>query len=154
VTGEATGDVLPYMRTAALISLLAIGLSGCGGSSGFGSEVSPDAKAKLTVEHVLDLSSARYIDGSVWHLRVLDSEGAAILDRKLLDNRAALALEPGRYRLESEEFPCPGNCGNLDVATDGCSTQFEATPGEILEATVTLRPTEGCEIQFAPEPAT
>jgi hypothetical protein len=144
------------MRAGVLISLmLAMGLSGCGGSSGSGSEVSPDAKAKLTVEHVLDPSSEiRYIEGSVWHLRVLDSEGTAILNRKLTDDTAAVALAPGRYRLESEEFPCSGNCGSLDAATDGCSTEFEGTPGEMIEATVTLSPTEGCEIELAPEPAT
>lgn len=141
------------MRRALAISVVcALSLSGCGGSPGARS--SSTAKADLRVDHVLDRRVGTvYIEGSVWHLRILDSKGAVILDRRLLDSKATASLEPGRYRLESEEFPCSGNCGNLDPATDGCSKAFEAEPGATIAATVTLRPTKGCTIEFVPEPA-
>ena len=131
---------------------LALTLCACGDASDVGSR--SGEKAQLTVEHILDQRSPPiYIEGSVWHLRVLDSEGVAVLDRKLFDEEATVALESGRYRLESEEFPCSGNCGRLGPGTDGCSTEFEAERGATIAAIVTLRPTKGCVIEFAPEPA-
>lgn len=142
------------MARAFLISaaLAALVISACGGASDVGSRSSE--KAQLTVQHILDPNlPPLYIEGSVWHLRVLDSKGVAVLDRKLFDEEATVALESGRYRLESEEFPCSGNCGRLGPGTDGCSKEFEAESGATLEAVVTLRPTQGCLIEFAPEPA-
>ena len=138
-------------RALVISAVLALTLSGCGGASNEGSRSTE--KARLTVEHILDQSSGvLYVEGSVWHLRVLDSDGVPVADRQLIDEDATVALEPGRYRLESEEFPCDGNCGTLDPGIDGCSTEFGAEPGATLSATVTLRPSEGCVIDFAPVP--
>jgi len=153
VTESAAGGVSLHMARVFIISAaLTLILSACGGAPDVGSR--SGERAQLTVEHILDPNSPPlYIEGSVWHLRVLDSEGGAVVDRKLMDENAAVALEPGRYRLESEEFPCDGNCGRLGPGTDGCSKEFEAEPGATLAAVVTLRPTQGCAIEFAPEPA-
>jgi hypothetical protein len=137
-----------------LYVVLLLCLSGCAGSSSSGDSSSTQT-AELTVEHVLDQSTGiLYIEGSVWHLRVLDAKGVQVLDRQLRGKEATATLAPGQYRLESEEFPCSGNCAHLDPGTDGCSTEFEAEPGVRIAATVTLKPTQGCEIEFAPEPAT
>ena len=138
-------------RAFVISAALALVLSACGASD-VGSR--SGGNAQLTVRHTLDPNVPRiYIEGSVWHLRVLDSEGVAVLDRKLMNENAAVALEPARYRLESEEFPCSGNCGLLGPGTDRCSKEFEAEPGAKLQAVVTLRPTQGCLIQFTAEPA-
>jgi hypothetical protein len=139
-------------RGFAISLVLVLGLSGCGSSSAGGR--SSKTKAALTVEHVLDRSTGiLYIEGSIWHLRLVASEGAVMVDQKLADETVALELVPGRYRLESEELPCDGNCGTLDPGRDGCSTEFEVQPRTTLAATVTLRPTQGCAIEFSPEPA-
>jgi len=85
------------------------------------------------------------MEGSIWHLRVLDSRGDAVLDRRLVDNSVSVRLHEGRYRLESEELPCDGNCSHLDPATDGCSTEFDVQAGASLTGKVTLEPAEGCK---------
>ena len=104
-------------RVFVISAALALILSACGGASDVGSR--SGEKTQLTVQHILDPNLPPiYIEGSVWHLRVLDSKGVAVLDRKLFDEEATVALESGRYRLESEEFPCPGNCGRLALGTD------------------------------------
>src|SRR5262245_42547602 len=95
------------LLTAALLASLA---GGCGNDSGGPAE---SADASLRVQHVVDGSHGLYIEGSVWHLRVVDASGAAVLDRKLLGDDVTVDLGEGRYTLESEEFPCNGNCGHV-----------------------------------------
>ena len=104
------------------------------------------ADAALRVKHVVDGSQGLYVEGSVWHVRVVDSDGNTVLEKKLADDSVSVSLEPGRYELQSEEFPCDGNCSNLDPATDGCSEELTAQSGQELAATVTLRPAHGCSI--------
>ena len=87
-----------------------------------------------------------YMEGSVWHVRVLDSNGDAVLDRRVLENNVSMQLKEGRYRLESEELPCDGNCSHLDPGMDSCSTELDSRPGAMLLAKVTLKPAEGCKI--------
>ena len=100
------------------------------------------------VKHVVDRSGPVYIEGSIWHVRVFDSSGRPVVDRQVRGEHASIELAPGRYRLASEELPCDGNCSLLDPGTDGCSKELVAESGSELTATVTLRPTEGCTIEF------
>src|SRR5262249_19241902 len=87
-----------------------------------------------------------YIEGSIWHVRIVGPDGT-VLDRKLADDTVSASLEPGRYKLSSEEFPCDGNCNHLDPATDSCSTELTGDGGQELAATVKLRPSKGCSIE-------
>ena len=70
------------------------------------------------------------------------------VDQQVKGEHASLDISPGRYRFVSEELPCDGNCGLLDPGTDGCSEEFVVESGKQLTATVTLRPTQGCTIEF------
>ena len=142
----AAAYVRQMIRTIVTAAVLVLALSGCGDKTNSSER---GGSASLRVKHVLDRSARPvYMEGAVWHVRIVDSEGAAVLDRKLLDNSISLRLEQGRYRLESEELPCDGNCSNLDPPADNCATDFEVEPGQDLAATVTLRPLHGCKIAF------
>ena len=127
----------------AVIGLVLL-VSACGGEA---RRPASGPEASLRVTHVLDPSAnALYMEGSVWHVRVADESGEAVLDRKLMDDRVPIRLEAGRYTIDSEELPCDGTCSNLDPATDRCSTEFEMEAGQQSAATVTLRPGKGCTI--------
>jgi hypothetical protein len=134
------------IRAIVIGALLALAVSGCGDKA---NDSGPSGGASLRVKHVLDRSARPvYIEGTVWHVRIVDSDGAAVLDRRLLDDSISLRLEQGRYRLESEELPCDGNCSNLDPPADTCKTDFQVESDQDLAATVTLRPLHGCKIAF------
>ena len=133
------------MRALATIGLVLV-LSACGGEV---SEPAGGPEASLRVTHVLDPNAkALYMEGSVWHVRVLDSKGAAVLDRKLLEDSVSVRLGEGRYRLESEELPCDGTCAHLDPAMDACSAELDVRPGDQLAAKVILTPARGCRVAF------
>jgi hypothetical protein len=134
----------PALVIGAVSALL---LGGCGGQARDPESRGPDAALRLT--HVLDpTATAHYVEGSIWHVRVLDSNGRAVVDRQVQGERTALNLAPGSYRFVSEELPCDGNCGHLDPPMDRCSEEFSAEPGKKLAAKVTLRPSQGCSIDF------
>jgi hypothetical protein len=153
-------------RSVLLIVPLALALSACGSSAGStgsaaasntGSTINPGSAGKtpLHVRHVFDPRwPPVYVEGTVWHVRVVDSRGSPVADRQLLKESTSVRLPPGRYRLESEELPCDGNCHYLDSPMDFCSADFVAEPGTELAATVTVRPAHGCAIDFAEERAT
>jgi hypothetical protein len=145
VTGACPAAyVRQVIRTILIAATMALALGGCSDKTNGPAQ---GGSASLRVKHVLDRSARPvYMEGAVWHVRVVDSDGAAVLDRRLLDNSISLRLERGRYRLESEELPCDGNCDHLDPPADRCATDFEVEPGQDLAATVTLRPLHGCEI--------
>jgi hypothetical protein len=126
--------------TAAALGLL---LAGCGGGGNEKGE--PGGDASLRVKHVV-AGPPYYTEGSIWHVRVVDSNGSEVLDEKLSDDGVAVKLGAGRYRLESEELPCDGNCSNLDPAADGCSEELVVQPGQQLAATVKVKPSHGCSI--------
>ena len=133
------------IRTLLISAALVLSASSCGNGT---KEPAPQqGSASLHVEHVVDGSQGLFVEGSIWHLRVLDSAGHAIFDRKVPDEKASMRLHPGRYRIESEEFPCDGNCNLLDPGTDGCSSELEVAGGDVA-ATVTLKPGHGCKIRF------
>jgi hypothetical protein len=134
------------LRTLLIGAALALVASGCGDETK--GPAPREGSASLNVEHVVDGSEGLYVEGSVWHLRVFDSAGHAVFDRKLLDEEASVRLAAGRYRIESEELPCDGNCSLLDPGTDGCSSELDVEDGGDVAATVTLRPGHGCKIHF------
>jgi hypothetical protein len=119
--------------------------AGCGNTT---KEPAQEGNASLHVEHVVDGSQGLYAEGSIWHLRVLDSAGDAVFDEKLSEEKASVRLAAGQYRIESEELPCDGNCGLLDPAADGCSSDVDVAAGDAVAATVTLKPGHGCKIDF------
>jgi hypothetical protein len=131
------------VRTILIVLVIAFVLGGCGNDAG---KPQKGGDASLRVKHVVDGSQGLYIEGSVWHLRVVDASGDAVLDRKLTDDSVTVALGEGRYTLESEELPCDGNCGHLDSAADRCSTEVAVESRQHLAATVTLEPAHGCSI--------
>ncbi len=132
------------IRVVVVGAALALIVSGCGGGA---KEPTGGGDGSLRVKHVLDpAAEEHYMEGSIWHVRVVDSDGSAVLDKKLAGDTVSLRLGAGRYRLESEELPCDGNCSNLDPATDGCSDELSVQSGQDLAATVTLKPAHGCSI--------
>jgi hypothetical protein len=148
-------------RSVLLIIPLALALSAFGSSVGStgssavdntGSTINPGSagKSSLHVRHVFDPRwPPVYVEGTVWHVRVVDSRGSPVADRQLLNESTSVPLPPGRYRLESEELPCDGNCRYLNSPMDLCSADFVAESGIELAATVTVRPAHGCTIDFA-----
>ena len=113
------------IRTIVIGVVLAFVLGGCGSDAG---KPHKDADASLRVKHVVDGSQGMYVEGSVWHLRVVDASSDAVLDRKLTDESVTVGLGEGRYTIESEELPCDGNCSHLDPAADRCSTGLAVEP--------------------------
>ena len=103
--------------------------------------------ASLQVKHVLDSSAGVYVEGSIWHLRVVGSAGDAVLDQDLKTDHVSLQVTVGRVRLESYERPCDGNCGYLDPPTDNCSGSVTAEAGATVKVNVTLKPGQGCTIR-------
>jgi hypothetical protein len=124
---------------------LALLVGGCGGGGDKKAEPSGGA-GSLRVKHVVDGSQGLYAEGSIWHVRVVDSNGSAVLDKKLADDSVSVSLDAGTYTLESEELPCDGNCSNLDPPADRCSQELTVDAGQELAATITLKPGHGCTI--------
>jgi hypothetical protein len=130
------------IRVFLIGAVLVLFASACGNGN---TREQPGGGASLGVKHVVD-GPPLYVEGSIWHVRVVGSDGNTVLDRKLADASVSVSLEPGRYELESEEFPCNGNCNHLTPGTDGCSTELTVERGQELAATVKLRPSRGCSI--------
>jgi len=66
----------------AVIGLVLL-VSACGGEA---TRPASGPEASLRITDVLDPSAnALYMEGSVWHVRVVDSKGQAVLDRKLFE---------------------------------------------------------------------
>lgn len=134
------------MARAVLIGVaLAFLVGGCGGG-GADKKAEPGGDASLRMKHVVDGSQGLYVEGSIWHVRVVGADGSAVLDQKLSDDSVSVSLGAGSYTLESEELPCDGNCSNLDPATDACSQKLTVQARQQLAATVTLKPAHGCSI--------
>ena len=132
------------IRVLLIGAVIALLVSGCR-NEGAGSEQHQVGSASLRLNHVV-AGPPLYIEGSIWHVQVVDFDGAAVLDRKLADKSVSVSLEPGRYKVESEELACNGNCRRLAEPSDGCSAELTAESGQELAATVTLRPGHGCKM--------
>jgi hypothetical protein len=135
------------MRALAAIGLVLL-LTACGGKADRPA-AAPEPQASLRVSHVLDPhAKALYMEGSIWHVRVLDVNGKAVLDRKTPEDSVSVRLAAGRYRIESEELPCDGTCSHLDPAMDSCSSELDLHTGDALAGKVILTPARGCTIAF------
>ena len=136
-----------------LVALLgAVALSACGGYE----PTSPDA-ADVRIRQIYDMSEAAYIHGMYSYVRVERLSGDKLIEERLADaagtyprfiSRAAVRLDPGEYRLASFQRPCESNCGSLAAPTDECNRLIQVSPGDAVEVTVTVRPGEGCRIEF------
>jgi hypothetical protein len=134
------------MRVLIVVGLFLL-TTACGGKADEPAAAPTDASLRLN--HVLDpKAEGLYVEGSVWHVRMFDSQGRKVVDRKLIENNVLLSLAKGRYNLWSEELPCDGNCSRLDPGTDSCSKKFDVAVGDNLLATVSLNPSKGCTITF------
>jgi hypothetical protein len=123
---------------------VAFAVVGCGGH---GAHLTGPARLHVA-ENVAD-GSPFPIEGAYHYVRVAGDSGS--LQRRLsleLTPQATLRLPAGRYRLESWQRTCDGNCGYLDQASDRCESGFELKPGQRLEATITVRYRSGCQIAF------
>jgi hypothetical protein len=123
---------------------LAIGAVGCGGH-----ELAPPGKARLHVVQLVAKGSPLAIEGAYHCVRVHGDSGS--LERRLSDEltpQATLRLPAGRYRLESWQRTCDGNCGYVDQPSDRCAGRFELEPHRRLEATITVTYGSGCRIAF------
>lgn len=132
---------------ASALSIVALVASGCGGSSNPEPCARSDEKGCLFVIQ-RTTGDRLYVEGSLSYVQVTDSTGT-VFDTELhgrFSKRPTLdaALDPGSYRLTSYQRPCSGNCGDLDPATDRCSTDLEIKSDVKTTVLITLRPSEGC----------
>src|SRR3954451_2877817 len=134
------GEMRPALFAASLIGCVTV-VAGCGGSG------LPQGHADLRV-HQLLRGSTRYIEGSISYVKLSASDGSSTEHR--LDNRGRAEfgeLAPGRYRIDSWQRPCNGNCGTLAGASDRCSRGVSVQAEAQLVATIILRPSHGCRIE-------
>ena len=107
---------------------------------------------KFHVQQVIAPGSPLPIEGSIPYVRIARADGSTVVQRRLnLTKRTPFAdvrLAPGRYRLQSWQRTCDGNCGYLDPPSDRCSRWFRIHPGQMLKATITIRYGSGCSIRF------
>jgi hypothetical protein len=88
----------------------------------------------------------RYIEGSLWHLRIAH-RGQALVDRYVRKTTLALTVAPGAYVVTSYQRPCDGNCGYLDGPTDRCSATVTVPRARTLHVTVLNRTAATCSIR-------
>lgn len=110
------------------------------------------APATLHVTQVIAPGTPLPVEGSIPYIRVSRADGSTVVRRRLdLTRRRPFAnvpLAPGRYRLQSWQRHCSGNCGRLDPPSDRCGRWFRIRPGRRLNATITVRYGSGCRIAF------
>jgi hypothetical protein len=110
------------------------------------------APARLHVQQVVATGSPLPVEGSIPYLRVARADGSTVVQRRLgFRTRtpvADLGLAPGRYRLQSWQRYCDGNCSRLDPPSDRCGRWFRIHRGQTLKATVTVTFGSGCRIRF------
>ena len=107
---------------------------------------------KLHVQQVVAPGSPQPIEGSIPFIRVARADGSTVVKRRLNLTRrtpfADLRLAPGRYRLQSWQRTCDGNCGYLDAPSDRCARWLRIHRGQPLDATITVTFGSGCGIRF------
>ena len=110
--------------------------------------VAEAAPGTLDYRQSLDSSRGVYIEGSVSFVRVRDSDGDAVVRRRVSKPRFRMRrkLLPGRYRVVSYQRPCDGNCSLLDPPVDRCARAVRVLSGGLTEVGVTVRPGRGCRM--------
>ena len=107
---------------------------------------------RLHVHQVIAKGSPLPVEGSIPYLRVVRLDGSTVVKRRLpptSNPSATVALAPGRYRLQSWQRYCDGNCTRLDPPSDRCSRRFTLERGQRLAATITVRYGSGCKIAWS-----
>ena len=133
----------------ALTALICLLAPACGTVS---AETGGEPRAVATVEvHQTLGDGPMYIEGSVPHVRIVDAEGAVLIDRDLpqwrLDEPLLTETLPaGTYRILTHQRPCEGNCAHLDPPTDRCETTFRAAAGQRVQLEIRLKAGQGCTI--------
>jgi hypothetical protein len=147
-------DVRGSVRELALASLALLALSACAGDES--PDPAPDA-VEVPVRQIYDMSQGGYMEGSYSYVRVESLAGEKVIEKRFLEGEklgplrflstTTVRLAPGSYRLVSFQRPCSGNCGLLDPPTDKCSREMVVAPDRSVEATITVRPGEGCSVE-------
>lgn len=129
---------------------------GAGGSAPT-SAPTDTARLRLTQEQ----TDCCYMEGQVSFATIRDLWGRDVAHRafeQMGDVFPVLDLElrPGRYRVETYQRPCSGNCGMLDAPTDRCSLSIDLKSGETWFLTTSFAPGRGCKTtrtETAPSPS-
>jgi hypothetical protein len=137
-----------------MASLALLALSACAGDES--PDPGPDA-VDVSVRQIYDMSQGGYFEGSYSYVRVESLAGEKVIEKRFPEGEklgplrflstTTVRLAPGSYRLVSFQRPCSGNCGLLDPPTDKCSREMVVAPDRSVEATVTVRPGEGCSVE-------
>jgi len=101
-------------------------------------------------------SAPGYIEGAISYVRVRDSRGALVVQRRVRHRprfRMRRRLAAGRYRVTSFQRPCDGNCGTLDPPTERCARRVRILSRGLTEVAVTVRPGRGCTMTRKALPA-
>jgi hypothetical protein len=105
--------------------------------------------------HVVEVRAAGTplpVEGALPYIRVSRENGTTVVRRRLNLTRkqpwADVPLAPGRYRLQSWQRYCNGNCSRLGPPTDRCGRWFRINRAQTLKATVTVTYGSGCRIRF------
>jgi hypothetical protein len=105
--------------------------------------------------HVVEVRAAGTplpVEGALPYIRVSRENGTTVVRRRLNLTRkqpwADVPLAPGRYRLQSWQRYCNGNCSRLGPPTDRCGRWFRINRAQKLKATVTVMYGSGCRIRF------
>jgi hypothetical protein len=150
-----TFDVQGNVRGLVIAPLVLTVFSACAGDEG--PEPGPDA-VDVSVRQIYDMSEGGYIEGTYSYVRVERLDGNELIEKRFtqeagkldelrLLSTMTLRLDPGSYRLVSFQRPCSGNCENLDPPTDECSREIVVVRDRPVEATITVRPGEGCSVE-------
>jgi hypothetical protein len=148
-------DVRGSVRELVMASLALLALSACAGDES--PDPGPDA-VDLPVRQIYDMSQGGYFEGSYSYVRVENLDGDELIEKRFTEDAGkldelrflstmTLRIDPGSYRLVSFQRPCSGDCGHLDPPTDECSREIVVVRGRPVEATITVRPGEGCAVE-------
>jgi hypothetical protein len=136
---------MTFVRALALAFLL-LAVAGSAAASG-------TTGSTLRVTQVRAAGSPLPVEGAIPYIRVSRENGTTVVRRRLNLTRklpfAAVPLAPGRYRLQSWQRDCDGNCSRLGPPTDRCGGWFRIRRGQTLRARVTVTYGSGCRIAFA-----
>jgi hypothetical protein len=103
----------------------------------------------VTTESHPGRGGALYIEGAVEQVVLLDPDGEPIDQQKgSPQSFDFIDLPGGQYTLEAGVRPCNGNCGDLGLLTDTCSTSFAVGQSQVHLA-VEFRVSSPCSIQVA-----
>jgi D-alanyl-D-alanine dipeptidase len=91
-----------------------------------------------------------YIEGAVSFVRVRDSGGRLVVNRRIRHKprfRLRRRLRPGNYTVRSFQRPCAGNCSRLDPPTDACMRPIRVLSDGLTEVSVTVRRGRACTMK-------